>query len=202
MNHLKNIPLSIPYKEIYARLGYSVHKTSLQKSEKDRIDAIIRDGFSLCNFQGIYKQVKVLSVTQKGFVLESGHEIESVYLKDKLKEYGSMIMMAASAGRIVTETVTELMKKGDNGRAVIYDATASESADAVLDYLQKHIKMQFARSGMAISRLRYSPGYGDIDLSVQKIIYDILELQDYGIILTEYFQLIPEKSVLAIAGLS
>jgi len=57
------------------------------------------------------------------------------------------------------------------------------------------------REGRCLTRRRYSPGYGDLALSNQKIIYDALGLEKLGLTLTERFLLIPEKSVLAIAGI-
>lgn len=48
--------------------------------------------------------------------------------------------------------------------------------------------------------MRYSPGYGDLPLTNQKIIFDILNLERLGLRITERFMLVPEKSVIAIAG--
>ncbi|HBF33507.1 TPA: methionine synthase, partial [Candidatus Sumerlaeota bacterium] len=72
--------------------------------------------------------------------------------------------------------------------------------DAGLDWLEEFVEKLLAREGRCLTRRRYSPGYGDLALSNQKIIYDALGLQKFGLELTERFLLIPEKSVLAIAG--
>jgi len=56
------------------------------------------------------------------------------------------------------------------------------------------------REGKKLTKMRYSPGYGDLPLSNQKLIYDVLNLERLGISITERFMLVPEKSVIAIAG--
>jgi cobalamin-dependent methionine synthase I len=77
---------------------------------------------------------------------------------------------------------------------------ASETADAGLDWIQAFLNSQMAKQGRKLTT-RYSPGYGDLDLSAQKVIYDALKLEKIGISITDRYLLIPEKSVLAIAGI-
>ena len=52
-------------------------------------------------------------------------------------------------------------------------------------------------------RPRFSPGYGDLDISHQRAMFDLLELEKrLGLSLTQTHMMLPEKSVTAIAGLS
>ncbi|MDA3900883.1 MAG: hypothetical protein PF637_10230 [Spirochaetes bacterium] len=200
MRYFSSLPLEIPYKQIYSRLGYSQHRTSLDEKTRATIDSAIRKGFDLCSFQGVYTTVKITKLENSSFHLQTGQLIRSEYLAGKLADFSSLILMGATSGKAITEETDRLMKLGNNSTAVIYDAVGSESTDAILDYLQKYSAMEYARYGAVLSKRRYSPGYGDISLEVQKIIYDILNLSEYGIFLNQHYQLIPEKSVLAIAG--
>ena len=57
------------------------------------------------------------------------------------------------------------------------------------------------KEGRITASKRYSPGYGDSDLTNQKIIYNILKLEKLDLALTKKFMLVPEKFVTAVAGI-
>ena len=48
--------------------------------------------------------------------------------------------------------------------------------------------------------MRYSPGYGDWDLPVQREVLELVEAKSIGLSLTETFILQPRKSVTAVIG--
>ena len=75
-----------------------------------------------------------------------------------------------------------------------------ETADAGLDWLMDFINKMLRKEGKKLTEQRFSPGYGDLPLANQRLIYDLLKLERLGLKLTEKCMLIPEKSVLAIAG--
>jgi cobalamin-dependent methionine synthase I len=47
---------------------------------------------------------------------------------------------------------------------------------------------------------RYSPGYGDMPLEMQKIFFSQLHLEELKMVLNDNFYMIPEKSVTAFAA--
>jgi cobalamin-dependent methionine synthase I len=63
------------------------------------------------------------------------------------------------------------------------------------------IGKMFDRQGKMLTKHRYSPGFGDLPLNYQKDIFSVLELEKFNMSITEKFMLIPEKSVIAIAGI-
>ena len=75
----------------------------------------------------------------------------------------------------------------------------SETADAGLDELQSYIDKILIREGKKTTK-RFSPGYGDLKLEMQKRIFDALEPGSIGISINESFMLEPEKSVFAVCG--
>jgi cobalamin-dependent methionine synthase I len=117
-----------------------------------------------------------------------------------LEKSREAVLMAATAGKTAMAARDSEIKAGNGSAALIIDAVASETADAGLDWIQEFLNGQLARQGRKLTN-RYSPGYGDLDLSAQKIIYDALDLEKIGISITDRFILAPEKSVLAIAGI-
>jgi cobalamin-dependent methionine synthase I len=91
---------------------------------------------------------------------------------------------------------------GDAAFGLILDAVASETADAALDWMVDFINKMIRREGIRLTKNRYSPGYGDLLLQNQKTLFDILQLHRLGLGITESCILVPEKSVIAIAGIT
>ena len=85
--------------------------------------------------------------------------------------------------------------------AVIYQAVAAEMIEAYCDSLNDEWKASYGLRGWCLHP-RFSPGYGDLSLSLQR---DIIRLLDtprrIGLTLTKSLIMLPSKSVTAIIGL-
>ena len=109
--------------------------------------------------------------------------------------------MGATAGNAIMEAIREKTNRQEMTAAVVYDATASEMADAALDWITGFINRQIRREGKTMLERRFSAGYGDFALENQKLIYDALRMDQIGVAISERFLLIPEKSVTALSGI-
>ena len=68
------------------------------------------------------------------------------------------------------------------------------------DLLQEELLAQEARENN-LFRPRYSPGFGDVTLEVQKIFFELLECQkNLALTLNDSLIMSPEKSVTAFIG--
>ena len=72
-------------------------------------------------------------------------------------------------------------------------------ADYMADRVDGIVQSEVTRSGYGRT-MRYSPGYGDWDLPVQKAMLELVEGRSIGLGLTETFILQPRKSVTAVIG--
>ena len=87
-------------------------------------------------------------------------------------------------------------------RALILDACASAACEQACDDLQRLLEGQLCRQGRFPTD-RFSPGYGDLPLEVQRPLLDLLEGQRRcGITLSDTFIMSPRKSVTAVFGLA
>jgi len=127
--------------------------------------------------------------------------LHSEKLADFLGDSDRVVFMATTAGREIYETISRLIKEGNGAVGVIYDATASQVVDKALDWIMELINKSLGIKGESLTRRRFSPGYGDLTLDYQKVIYDLLDLGRLGVAITEGFMMIPEKTVIAIAGI-
>ena len=87
-------------------------------------------------------------------------------------------------------------------KALFMQAIGAERVESLCDAFAKEIEAEYAARG-GYTRPRFSPGYGDLPLSVQKDIFAVLvPHRKIGLSLNESLLLSPAKSVTACIGIS
>ncbi len=98
------------------------------------------------------------------------------------------------------ETLLRRTQVRDMARAAILDACGSAYVEAGCDAAQSELADRFPTVYLTD---RFSPGYGDLPLSLQPAICSALDTQRrLGVQVTDHFLLNPGKSVTAVIGLS
>lgn len=201
INFFKNIHTQYKKSLIYTRLGYEKKNTHIEPEKRKQIDKWITEAESLCKVCLVFRRVKVSTNEKDTIVLDNNDAITSTSLSALLQYSNEAVLMAATSGSRITDKIKQLQHMGEMTKALIYDAAASEITDAGLDWLMRFLKQQLIREGKALTHMRYSPGYGDLELRDQDIFYRLLNLKDWGIEVTTKYLLIPEKTVTAIVGI-
>lgn len=201
IKYFDNIPASPKRDMILLRLGYNKSSTVLNEKDMEKLEEGIKLGKILCNPRGAFGRFGIVERNEKTIRLENGSVLESESLAKLLAKSGEVVLMASTVGREVTDRISAEVENGDAASGLILDSVASQTADSVLDWMMGFIDKLLSREGRKLTRHRYSPGFGDLTLSNQKIIFEILELEKLGLELTPRFMLVPEKSVIAIAGI-
>ena len=118
-----------------------------------------------------------------------------------LQDADRCVLLAATLGLVVDELIrrTEVT---DMSRALMLDACASAAVENLCDQVQQQLVEQFAAQGDYLTD-RFSPGYGDLPLSLQKPLCATLNSQRLiGLTVSSSGILLPRKSVTAIIGIS
>lgn len=84
--------------------------------------------------------------------------------------------------------------------ASILQATGAMFIEELVDLVNSEIKKIAAKQGLK-TKPRYSPGYGDVPLEVQKDFFRLLPCTRIGLTLMDTLIMAPEKSVTAFVGL-
>lgn len=201
VKYFEHIPVVPDRNLILTRLGYRKGITTLSEKDILFVDAQINRALLLCDARGAFCYCRISDRLPDRVVLENGTELNSAKLSSFLEHSGEVVLMASTLGREISDAIAGAIKNGNAAAGLIYDAAASVTADAVLDWLMSLINKTIGIKGKALTRRRFSPGYGDLELFHQKVIYDILDLKRMDISITDKFMLEPEKSVIAIAGI-
>lgn len=202
LRHFDPIPIPLPEHAILKRLGYHRHHTDVPPAQRNRIDTLLHEAFALCRPQGVLLPVALVEHDANGVRVEEAPRWTSTRLAAMLPHPGRVLLMAATVGGAVETAARERLEAGDGAGGAIFDAVGSEAADAALGWLHEYARRTSSRTGETVTASRFSPGYGDLSLAVQRDIFDLLALETLGLRLTPRFLLIPEKSVIGIAGLA
>jgi len=117
--------------------------------------------------------------------------------------------MGVTVGEKASNKSAELFKSDNYHDYLLWHGFSTEVAEAFAEYIHRHIRIELGIAKDESENYddiikgkyqgkRYSPGYQACpDLSDQKKFFQILNLEDIGMKLSENFQLIPEQSVTA-----
>ncbi len=194
------IILPTPKDRIYSRLGYAKGITKLDDKQRDEVEGYIDKALEIVELKGVGAILSINKIEASKIILAEGITFESEALAKFLVDSKEVLLMAATSGSKIVETISKDSVGKDVTAAVVFDAAASEMTDSALSWIINYFNRQLSRENKQLTPKRFSAGYGDFSLENQKIIYDILKLEQLGISLSDKYTLIPEKSVTAVAG--
>lgn len=191
----------LPAEKVWKRLGYAKKEkrvnpeiNRLLDEEMDRIQALIQPA-------GIYRLLQIKSRSSEKITFQNNpFVIESVQVARLLKESDPVVLFMVTIGPALEHEVESLISKGEITRGVILDAIGSEMAESCANQLHWDILDKTAgESGFRVTA-RFSPGYGDWPVTIQREIARTCGGSTIGIVVTESSMMIPRKSVSAVLG--
>ena len=188
----------IDKKEALRYMGYR------GQSINDNMEALLNDCIA-----------EVMDISEKNFVYEV-FDIERVEEGLSLKETTLVLrgediqkhlaksekcaVMAVTLGLEADKRIA-FYSRTDLTKGLIFDACAAAAVEALCDTAQEEIKAKAKTMGLEITP-RYSPGYGDFPIDIQKEIAKVLNTYKMiGLAVNEYSIMIPRKSVTAVIGI-
>ena len=195
-----SINIQLPKKEIYSRLGYQRGKTKILPQQEKEVEGYIEKASKLIKLKGSAKRVPIVKKDSAGVIFSSGVDFRSQILSTLLEGSREALFVGATAGSGIVKLICE--NKNDNlTEKIVFDAVASETVNAALDWIEEYFVSQLKRENKKLTKRRISCGYGDFLLQYQKEIFKGLNLKKLGVKISENFILTPEKSVTGVYGI-
>ncbi len=185
------------FKEVARYLGYS--RTVSPDQDVSRLMEKAADEMA-----AIMKPQAVFEVFDLTVGLESELSFADVSLHSRdlsrnLAGCSKVALLAATLGPQV-DALIRRHSSTDPVYASILQATGPMYIEELVDLVNEEIKKIAASQGLK-TRPRYSPGYGDVSLEVQKDFFRLLPCTRIGLTLMDTLIMAPEKSVTAFVGL-
>jgi hypothetical protein len=199
---IRSIPFQIEEKRVLRELRIPRLRYVKEMKEEGVARAIkqaINAAYTLIHGQGCYRTLKLTGV--RGDRVVAG-ESDTLFLgKNMVKllercEYATLL--AASIGPELERRIDDL-KVTHVSDAYFLDVVGGWMADYMAERVDGIIQTEVQRAGFQRT-MRYSPGYGDWDLSVQPELLRRVGAEAIGVTCTETFILQPRKSVTAVVG--
>lgn len=190
-------------REIYRYLGY--RGMTPDDTIMQMVEEVLQDLFRVICPRNIY-QIYECSINEHKIYLENGIQrdgitIQSRNLSDNLSQCEKVILMAASLG-IGADKLLQRYEITNIAKASVLQACGAACIEAYCNLLQEEIRQQMQKEGMYL-RPRFSPGYGDLPLDTQQIVFDCLQCtKRLGLTLTDSLLMYPTKSVTAFIGIT
>lgn len=128
-------------------------------------------------------------------------ETKSRDLYKNLKDCKSIVLFAATIGIYLDRMILKY-KSLSPSKALMLQAIGAERIESLCDVFNNEIKAHAKENGK-YTKPRFSPGYGDLDISFQRGIFKALDCpRKIGLSLNESLLMSPTKSVTAIIGIT
>ncbi|MBE6559552.1 MAG: Vitamin B12 dependent methionine synthase activation subunit [Ruminococcaceae bacterium] len=128
-------------------------------------------------------------------------ETDSAALRKNLRGCGSIIVFAATVGMAFDRLIARYAAISP-AKALLFQAIGAERIESLCDAFCRDIAAEKAAEGRTL-RPRFSPGYGDLPLQMQRDIFAVLDCpRKIGLSLNGSLLMSPSKSVTAIIGIA
>lgn len=191
--------LEIDNQEVARYLG--VGEGKLDESTAAEIDEATKD----LKKKVAYKiEYKVFDIHQE----KTGVSIEGTNLKlggkaisELLQDCQKCILLAVTLGQQV-DSYLRMLQVTNLSKAVVTDFCASSMVEQLCNQVDEELRDTWRNQGLYLTD-RFSPGYGDLPLEIQKNFCNVLDTQKkMGLYVTSSGLMIPRKSITAIIGIA
>ena len=185
-------------KEILRYAGIAKNKTP-----PDELLRILRECLAEIegglSFRACYCELPII---REGDVLDLGFiRTESQALKKNLADCDAIILFAVTVG-ITPDRLIAKYSRLSPTKALLFQAIGAERVEALCEALCSDLAQQYKRKGCSL-RPRFSAGFADLPLAVQRDIFNTLSPEKrIGVTLGKNMLMSPTKSVTALIGIS
>ena len=173
-------------------LAYLGFRGEADREQTEMIRKAIADTRRFARPQFVYR---FFALVDKGDRLETDIEIGYPSLQNMLRKGNSesICILVSTLGPGIDNRL-EKLRQTDMPAMVLMDACANSLIEEETDAFQE-------RLGLQSSTFRYAPGYGDVPLSLQRQIFDLMpEISKIGIELDTCNMMHPFKSMTGLIG--
>lgn len=196
--NVSNEDLSLYFKENIDRqeiYRYLRQRNTLSQAWISEIETCIDEVIQWSNPKFIDERFEIKSYSP--LIIENdlkSLKLESKDLERHLNQSNQVTLCAVTLG-FQLERQINMKLKVQPTKGVIWDAVASVLIESYCDYIEER-EIKYPQGAF-----RFSPGYGDLDLSYQSLLAEVLQVQKrLGIFVSSHYMMSPQKSVIFIKG--
>lgn len=188
----------IDRKEALRYMGFG--RNTPDERTLDMMEECIRETEKVMQPRNVHRRFR-LEVDDNDNISAGGLTFHSKNLAKNLTGCGEIIFFAATLGNGV-DMLMNRYNKLSIAKAAVLQGVGAAAIEAYCNECQRALEEELKAEGLFL-RPRFSPGYGDLPLTIQGEFLDVLAAyKTVGIILSDGGVMLPEKSVTAVMGIS
>lgn len=188
----------IDRKEALRYMGYRGQK--IDESLQNLLDDCIDEVMDISKQSFIYEIFDIESREEGLYLKGSTLMLRGEAIHAHLKKAEKCAVMAVTLGLEVDRRIA-FYSKTNLTKSLVFDACAAAAVESLCDMVQSEIAAKAVAMGLEITS-RFSPGYGDFSIDIQKEIAKVLKTYEkLGLSVNESSIMIPRKSVTAVIGM-
>jgi hypothetical protein len=167
----------------------------MNSSQRKLVDAVLGTARQLVDLGFVYSVHRVTGFLESGSVKLKDNRLTFPLPKGEL-DAGTMYLAfcICTLGGRLEGAVRTLMSKGDILNGLFLDAAGVAFLEALSIWAYKTLQKQAQECGLHCN-CRFGPGYGGLDLSLQRDFFDLLDASSIGVQLNETCIMTPAKSI-------
>lgn len=196
----KELADAVSRNEIYRYLGYG--KNAPDAAVCALVDEVLSELFGVIKPKSCYRIYDCR--TDGEYVFVGDWKIKSANLAGNLAQCGTAALLAATLG-LEADKLLQRYEVLNMAKASVVQACAAACIEAYCNLIQEDIRFDAQKQCGAplFIRPRFSPGYGDLPLEIQREFFSVLDCtKRIGLTLTQNLLMYPTKSVTAFIGLT
>lgn len=203
MKLIEDIKLKIDEKEVLRYQGY--HRNKIGKTGEIILETTrkeIEQGYCLFEPKGIYSTVMIKNISSEGRInLENGLHLEiNNSMFNLLRGTSYLAFGLSTIGNHLEEKVAELFTQNEYPKAIALDAVGTVAAKFLSNYIKSLVCQEAKKQNFQTTKY-FSPGSGDLDITQQKNIFQIIPANKIEVKLTESYMMVPKKSSSWVIGI-
>ena len=195
---VENLTVALPESAVLSRLGRNRFLSNISPQEQVKLKMLMLKAFAKLRPRGRWMLQSIVRRSDKEITLSDNRVLASEAFARFCGDAPFLWLGAVTIGSGIAELMSD--SSFALSEKVVFDAVGSECADDCISNLQNLAALELARHNLVMQKMRFSPGYGNLNLSVQEIFFDLLDMRELGMTLTESKIMQPEKSVTAFAA--
>ncbi len=197
LHRLTSAEIEPDFDELYRYAGFARQKIDDVQIENLAKTAVAEVSEKM-NCRSVYAKYSLEFLPEER-ILFAGKEIKSHHLMLNLHDCHSVYLFAATLGPGVDKLIQKESRLNP-AKSVMLQAAGAMFIERYCDLLQDFFRKEEGKN-QNLLRPRYSPGFGDVGLDIQKIFFELLSCQkNLALTLNDSLIMSPEKSVTAFVG--
>jgi len=198
---IRDIPLSLPSREVLRRQGFR-GGSKVRPEIKSLITEILATvkKTRLLEAAVAYEIYPIAEMAPERISLEGGKAIEGPLLSAVFPEAKELAVIVATIGPGLEKQVTACTSRGQHLRGTLLDGIGSAAVDSLIPQALKSIADEVSSRGFEISS-PVVPGIPGFPLTEQWNILELAKAEEIGVSLTSSGVMVPRKSTSMVIGI-